>query len=176
MPALIGYYTMHELDNNRIGFAPHKDSPKPKLQKATDDDLPVEGNYLDGTYNNVEKKVEKIEVIDYSAERDEANRFSWVTVSIIFLILFVIGYYGIFTGMNNKSCNSFLTWSIFALWLGACGVLCFWYLQVLFYEILMGEKGLKNENAEEDLPDNTSPVDGTIETLFTSFANQLLFF
>ncbi len=115
-------------------------------------------------------------MIDYSAERDEASRFSWVTVSILFLILFVIGYYGIYTGMNNKDCNSFLTLFVFALWLGGCGVLCFWYLQVLFFEIILGEKGLRNESAEEDLPDNTSPIDGTIETLFASFANQLLFF
>jgi hypothetical protein len=31
---LRGYYTVHDMENNRIGFAPHKDSPKRKIVKG----------------------------------------------------------------------------------------------------------------------------------------------
>ena len=34
MPALIGYYTIHDMEKSRIGFAPHSESKKSKLQKG----------------------------------------------------------------------------------------------------------------------------------------------
>ena len=40
----------------------------------------------------------------------------------------------------------------------------------------MGEEGLIDDAKTEEAPDNTSPVDGTIESLFSGFAKQLLFF
>ena len=35
MPMLIDYYTIHEMDEGRIGFAPHNESTKPKLKSAS---------------------------------------------------------------------------------------------------------------------------------------------
>lgn len=34
MPLLLGYYTIHDMDKGRIGFAPHIESSKTKLKKA----------------------------------------------------------------------------------------------------------------------------------------------
>ena len=34
MPLLVNYYTIHEMEEGRIGFAPHKDSQKSKLVEA----------------------------------------------------------------------------------------------------------------------------------------------
>ena len=34
MPLLMGYYSIHDMEKGRIGFAPHIESSKPKLERA----------------------------------------------------------------------------------------------------------------------------------------------
>ena len=38
-PALIGYYSIHDMEEGRVGFAPHVNSLKKKLRKG---DLPTQ--------------------------------------------------------------------------------------------------------------------------------------
>lgn len=49
---LRGYYTVHDLQNNKIGFAPNKNSKKIKIQKAVNPKLKfsVSKNFQSQTY------------------------------------------------------------------------------------------------------------------------------
>ena len=96
------------------------------MEKATEADLPVQE--LDGTLNNVVKEKKEVVVPDYSAQESEANTWSWVTVSVIFLVLFAIGYFGIFRSMVNANVDLWICWLVFLLYLGLMGAVCFYWL------------------------------------------------
>ena len=90
MPLLIDYYTIHEMDEGRIGFAPHNNSSKPKLQSARQ---PL--SLLDGTV-----RLEEIENIQGTNE--SAGTLAWVGSIIILLFLYAVGIWGLFPWLKSS--------------------------------------------------------------------------
>lgn len=176
MPALIGYYAMHDLENGRIGIAPHKDSDKPRLLIG-DDEKPVK--QLDGNLNNVKKEVLKEEIIDMSEKEKEATTWSFITVSIIFFILLAIGYFGIYKTMDNDtSIESWVKWLVFLSYLALMIFICFWPLQWVFYDVIMDENSLDDSTsgtAVESEPTNSGKAPVNVQALFSGILNQLFF-
>ena len=81
---LIDYYTIHEMDTGRIGFAPHTASTKPMLTPGAQPTDLLNGDIV----------VAPIEDIQGN-DNPEAWLWASVVSSLILLFLLAVGYYGL---------------------------------------------------------------------------------
>ena len=84
MPLLMDYYTIHEMDKGRIGFAPHKKSQKPMLEIAENPPL----NLLDGSVRLINVDQNTILTSEYK----QGPTLAWFIAILLLILSFIIGY------------------------------------------------------------------------------------
>ena len=122
MPLLIDYYTIHEMDRGRIGFAPHNESEKPMLESAAQP-----RTLIDGT-----KRPELI----YGMKTINAGASLWSTVlaTSFYLIMLVYGDLTVWPAIvrffpdETKSSNLYARYILFGLYLILMTYYCFWIM------------------------------------------------
>lgn len=78
------YYTIHEMNEGRIGFAPHNKSLKPKLEIAENPPL----NLIDGGVRIINADQESIATSEYNP----GPTWAWLLALLLLLLSFYIWY------------------------------------------------------------------------------------
>ena len=82
-PLFIDYYTIHEMDSGRIGFAPHNASKKPMLEEAEQPRTLLDGTVL----------LEPVE--EFHGTVEGAGLWATVISLVVLAVFFWFGYYGV---------------------------------------------------------------------------------
>jgi len=131
-PALIGYYTIHEMEKGRIGFAPHKDSKKPKLEKGEKPKKVFLGVSASQQEGDAVPDLNKENVSGAS----NALLLSIFIAMTFFLFLSGIGVCLIWEPIKKNVKNGTTRWVLVLLYIVLVAVICALIVQPTFYEIL----------------------------------------
>lgn len=104
MPLFVDYYTIHDMENNQIGFVPHTNSDKDKLWKGV-----IPSNQFKGT-NYTPIEVEVVEEGPYVDPFEQAlitaTFISNIVTTITFLFLMGVLYFGLIPYLKENFFNS----------------------------------------------------------------------
>ena len=108
LPVFQDYYTVHDMEEGRIGFAPHKDSKKTILQTG---------------------EIPKQKINSFGKTSDHAKVWPYVIMALLTASASILFYFVIFPAMETSDIHDGITFSVSAVYFAVVGLLFYYVIE-----------------------------------------------